>query len=397
MSLAEVDRVSVMEGLVAGRLRQREAADRLGLSVLQVRRLLRRYRLDGSSGLISKRRGRRPSNRRLPAAVRESALALIRDRYADFGPTLAAETLAERHALTVSRETLRRWMIEDGLWRPKAARAAGVHPRRERRPRLGELVQIDGSPHDWFEGRAPRATLILFVDDATSRLMAGGFFEAETTAAYMTVMHDYLDRHGRPLAVYSDRHGIFQVNRAGAEHRVTQFGRATVLVATTGRTPSAASPRVGVHPPSPTTRRSTPGWTRPAAGGKRPPDRQATTPGARPPPSPPNAPRPAADRHAGNAPRLASARPEAVDLWTSPSERRASCGTHGQPVDNARTRCPPPAHTRAPLAHNPTASTTTPRKPGHRNDGKPGHDPTDQTGPKGTLLLCTKGDISILR
>ena len=225
MSLSEVERVSVMEALAAGRLRQREAAERLGLGVRQVRRLLCAYRSDGPPGLVSRRRGR-PSNRRLPEAVRESALALVRERYADFGPTLAAETLAERHALTVSRETLRRWMVDDGLWRAKAARPVRVHQRRERRPRLGELVQVDGSPHDWFEGRAPRATLILFVDDATSRLMAGGFFEAETTDAYLTVMRDYLRRHGRPRAVYSDRHGIFQVNRPGAEHRQTQFGRA---------------------------------------------------------------------------------------------------------------------------------------------------------------------------
>ena len=225
MSLREADRLAVMQALTDGQLRQREAATRLGVSVRHVKRLLRRFRESGAAGLISRKRGQ-PSNRKLPAAVREQALDWVRTRYPDFGPTLAAEMLGEHHELTVSRETLRRWMIDAGLWRAKAVRPVRVHQRRARRPRLGELIQIDGSPHDWFEGRADRCTLILFVDDATSRLMAGRFFPTETTAAYMTVLHEYLTRHGRPLALYSDRHSIFRVNRPGAEHRRTQLGRA---------------------------------------------------------------------------------------------------------------------------------------------------------------------------
>ena len=159
-------------------MRKRDAARRLGLGVRQVKRLLRRFRESGAAGLASRERGV-SANRKLPAALRAEALALVGERYADFGPTLAAETLTERHGIEVSRETLRRG---------KSSRRIRVHQRRAWRARLGELVQIDGSPHDWFEGRAARCTLILFVDDATGRLMAGRFFPAATTAAYMEVL-----------------------------------------------------------------------------------------------------------------------------------------------------------------------------------------------------------------
>ena len=110
---------------------------------------------------------------------------LVRERYADFGPSFACEKLAELHGHRLSAETLRGWMIADGLWKPKARREIREHPSRPRRECLGDLVQIDGSPHDWFEGRGPRCTLIVHVDDATSRLLATGFHAAETTEAYM--------------------------------------------------------------------------------------------------------------------------------------------------------------------------------------------------------------------
>ncbi len=225
MSVREAERAATMRELASGRLRQRQAARRLGVSVRQVKRLLRRYRQDGAAGLASRRRGR-PSNRKLPDAVRERALALVAKHYSDFGPTLAAEMLRERHAIVIGCETLRRWMIHAGLWRARPQRSTAVQQRRARRPRRGELTQIDGSLHDWFEGRAERCSLIVFIDDATSRLMAARFFQAETTAAYMRVLGEYLARHGRPLALYSDRHSIFQVNRPSAAQRPTQFGRA---------------------------------------------------------------------------------------------------------------------------------------------------------------------------
>ena len=225
LTVRESDRVSVVREVVERRLRQSEAAGRLGVSVRQVKRLARRYRERGAAGLVSGRRGRRPNNA-IDGAVRRAVLGLVRERYPDFGPTFAREKLVERHGHRLSVETLRQWMIEDGLWEAKARRELRAHPSRPRRDCLGDLVQIDGSPHDWFEGRGPRCTLIAYVDDATSRLLAAGFFPAETTEAYMTTTRAHLAAHGRPVAYYSDRYGVFRVNRRDREGELTQFARA---------------------------------------------------------------------------------------------------------------------------------------------------------------------------
>src|SRR5215208_8531718 len=166
MSRGELSRVDTLARVDRGELQVAEAASLLGLSGRQVFRLLARFRSDGAAGLASRRRGR-PSNRRLPEAVREAALAIVRERYADFGPTLAAEKLAERHDLRLSRETLRHWMAEAGLWIPRKARRGRVHQPRHRRDCSGELVQIDGCEHAWLEDRGPSCTLLAFVDDTT--------------------------------------------------------------------------------------------------------------------------------------------------------------------------------------------------------------------------------------
>ena len=176
-------------------------------------------------GWFSRHRGKHPGNA-IPEALREEILRLIRTRYGDFGPTLAAEKLHERHGHRLSAETLRQWMIADGLWQPKSRKRAQIHPRRPRRPCRGELVQIDGSPHDWFEGRGPRCTLIVFIDDATGELMALRFAPAETTWAYMQTLQAYLNQHGRPVALYSDKHSIFRINHPEHEGELTQFSRA---------------------------------------------------------------------------------------------------------------------------------------------------------------------------
>ncbi|HET6655663.1 MAG TPA: ISNCY family transposase [Gammaproteobacteria bacterium] len=241
MSHRELDRLRVVEAVVERQLTQARAAQQLGLSVRQVKRLARRLRAEGPAGLVSRQRGR-PSNNRIEAAVRAEYLALVRTRYPDFGPTFAHEKLVEQHDFRHSVETLRQWMIEDGLWRAKARRYARAYPIRERRPCRGELVQIDGSPHDWFEGRAPRCTLIVFIDDATGELMALRFVRAETTAAYMTILGGYLAEHGRPLCLYSDRHSIFRGVQPGHEGDLTQFGRALKMLdieAIHARTPQA--------------------------------------------------------------------------------------------------------------------------------------------------------------
>ena len=225
MTMREVDRLGVIQEVAGKRLRQKEAAERLRLCVRQVKRLLRRYREQGARGLISRRRGRRPNNAIGPE-LREAMLALLRERYADFSPTLAGEKLREVHGYRVSTETLRKWMAEEGLRQPRKRRAPRVHPSRPRRGALGELVQIDGSPHAWFEDRGPYCTLIVFIDDASSRLMALRFSPAETTEAYMRTLRQYLDQHGRPVAFYSDKHSIFRVNQKDREGEVTQFTRA---------------------------------------------------------------------------------------------------------------------------------------------------------------------------
>ena len=235
MTVKEADRAALIAAVVEKRVKQREAADRLGLSARQVKRLARRYRERGAAGMASGRRGA-PSNRAFGEEARREALRLVRERYADFGPTFAAEKLSEDHGLSVSRETLRKWMSEEGLWRPKRRREARVHQSRPRRARVGELVQVDGSPHDWFEGRGPRCALIVFIDDGdgglfeSGRLLALRFCRSETTEAYMETLREHLAAHGRPVALYSDRYGVFRVNRKGSEDAPTQFTRALLTL-----------------------------------------------------------------------------------------------------------------------------------------------------------------------
>jgi Winged helix-turn helix len=227
MSDGELSRLEVLRDLDQKRLTTEAAAQLLGLERRQVFRLLKAYRAEGATGLISKRRGRR-SNRRKPEALRQEALALIRERYWDFGPTLVAEKLHEVHGITLGRETLRLWMIEAELWLDRKQRRKRVHQPRSRRDCVGELVQIDGCEHWWFEDRGPQCTLLVFIDDATGRLMHLQFVESESTFAYFHAARAYLEAWGKPVAFYSDKHGVFRVNHPGAlgGDGMTQFGRA---------------------------------------------------------------------------------------------------------------------------------------------------------------------------
>lgn len=224
MSQKEVRRLEVVKAAMAGELGQAQAAQLLGLSVRQVKRLCRRVREQGPQGLISRRRGQR-SNRRIGQERREHFVALVRSHYADFGPQLAHEYLQREHGFQWSVETLRGWMLQAGLWQAKKRRAKRVHSPRSRRPCLGELVQIDGSHHDWFEGRSAKCCLIAFIDDATGRMLGARFFEQETTQGYLSVLHALVQRLGAPLALYSDRHGIF-TKTDPEDAKPTQFERA---------------------------------------------------------------------------------------------------------------------------------------------------------------------------
>jgi hypothetical protein len=227
MSDRELTRLEVLRDLDQRRLTTEAVAQLLGLERRRVFRLLKAYRTDGATGLISKQRGR-PSNRRKPEALRRAALAIIRQWYWDFGPTLAAEKLREVHGITLGRETLRLWMIDAGLWLDRKRRRKRVHQPRCRRDWHGELVQVDGCEHWWFEDRGPQCTLLVFIDDATGRLMHLQFVESESTFAYFHAARAYLETWGKPVAFYSDKHGVFRVNHPGAlgGDGMTQFGRA---------------------------------------------------------------------------------------------------------------------------------------------------------------------------
>ena len=226
MSERELNRIEVLSQVVQGRMSAVTAADVLALSRRQVHRLLKRFGADGAAAIRHQARGR-ASNNRIDPTIREAATALVRDRYADFGPTLAAEKLAECHGLTVSRETLRKWMQDAGLWLSRKQRRT-FHQPRLRRECLGELIQIDGSDHRWFEDRGPACTLLVFIDDATSTLMHLEFVSSESTFSYFGALERYLTLHGRPVAFYSDKHTVFRVPKQDARtgYGMTQFGRA---------------------------------------------------------------------------------------------------------------------------------------------------------------------------
>lgn len=226
MSAVEVARFETLARVDRGEIKVADAMLLLRLQRRQIYRLLERVRQDGPAGLISRKRGR-SSNRRFSDAFRDQVVGIVRERYADFGPTLAAEYLAERHDIRLSHETLRRMMIEAGLWTAKAAKRAVLHQTRYRRDRRGELVQVDGSDHDWFEGRAPRCSLLVYIDDATSELMHLEMAESESAFSYMRATTTYLNRHGKPVAFYTDKHSAFRNNHATANSDgMSHFGRA---------------------------------------------------------------------------------------------------------------------------------------------------------------------------
>lgn len=226
MSEQELNRIEVLAQIEDGQLTVAAASNLLNLTQRQIYRLLKTFRIDGPSGLRHKARGK-TSNNQFHVAKRAYALDLIRREYSDFGPTLAAEMLEERHDFKVSRETLRKWMQEDGIWLSRKQRRK-FHQPRLRREYYGELIQIDGSPHRWFEDRGDPCTLLVFIDDATSRLMQLRFVKSESTFSYFEALDLYLQKHGRPVAFYSDKHTVFRVPKQDAKsgHGMTQFGRA---------------------------------------------------------------------------------------------------------------------------------------------------------------------------
>ena len=244
MSKRELNRIDILARLERPVVTHRRAADLLRVSERQVYRLQQPLsRVDGQPG--SPIAARPPLQQPAAGSPAEHAVSLVRQHYADFGPTLAAEKLEERHALRVSRETLRTWMIQAGSG--CRGRAQALSPAAHRREHLGELIQIDGCEHRWFEDRGPPCTLLVFVDDATSRLMALGFVPSESAFAYFEVLRRYLETHGKPVAFYSDKHSIFRVNKeeAASGDGMTQFGRALASSTSTSSAPTPVRPRAG--------------------------------------------------------------------------------------------------------------------------------------------------------
>ena len=236
MRAKDRDRLVALRKAKKRLLTQRQAAEELGLSVRQVKRLVRSLKKHGDKAVIHGLRGR-PSNQRIEKSVEQEATQILSaDLYKGFGPTLAAEYLADKHDIEVSKETVRQWMIRAKLWRAKEQKEKVRHERRPRRSRCGELVQWDTSEHDWLEGRGEQLYLIAMIDDATSRLFAR-FVRRDTTEENMKLLWSYLEKFGRPLAFYTDKASIFQtaekhkrdepgVEKDPVEMPPTQIGRA---------------------------------------------------------------------------------------------------------------------------------------------------------------------------
>lgn len=224
----DLERIKVMHQLAMKQITQLEAGKLMHITDRQVRKLFKRYKDTGNKGVISKKLGK-SSNRQLPQTTNNEALKLIAEKYTDFGPTLAAEKLRKVHGIVLGVETVRQLMVAHRLWIPNVAKPAKVHPSRKRRDCFGELILIDGSIEFWFEDRGPKCVLLVFIDDATSRIVKLFFTPTEDLKGYFHAMEDYLQEYGRPLALYSDRHSVFQVERksplSGEEH-ITQFERA---------------------------------------------------------------------------------------------------------------------------------------------------------------------------
>jgi len=221
----ELKRLHVIHKVMEGTLTQREAAGLMSLSERQVRRIVTRIREEGDGGIRHKSRGR-PSKRKLP--FKERIIRLYRKHYPDFGPTLFTEKLAERERITVSRETVRTWLVQEGEWKTHRTRKA--HRQwRERKDRYGEMLQMDGSHHDWFEGRGPKCVLMAYIDDATGRVH-GRFYDYEGTIPAMDSFARYISQYGLPMSLYLDKHTTYASYVRKAEFRetepISQFGRA---------------------------------------------------------------------------------------------------------------------------------------------------------------------------
>ena len=225
MSDKEIQRLAVLQDVRDHRITQVRAAEILNLSTRQITRLLQKLNQDGVSGMAHASRGQ-PGHRRHDELLKSKCLCIISEHLLGFGPTLAHEKLSSMFALDIPVETLRRWMTANELWIPRSKRLKRPYQPRYNRDCFGELIQIDSSYHDWFEGRAAKCCLLVYIDDATGKLLHLRFCEAETTFDYMLSTRAYIEQYGKPLAFYSDKHSVFRVNqKSSQDSKITQFGR----------------------------------------------------------------------------------------------------------------------------------------------------------------------------
>lgn len=226
MSIKESERLKILTKVTDRQLTQLAASKLLNISLRQVKRLCKQLKIEGTKGILSKKRGKR-SNRRFDDEFRKKVKETVfHPSYEGYGPTLMQETLNERHGINVSDEWLRRFMSQEGLWKIKETKNRVIHQIRARRAREGELIQIDGSYHAWFEDRGPKCCLLVFIDDATSKIGELRFVNHESTDAYFEATKNYINRYGLPCALYSDRHSVFRVNGESEHRGETQFHRA---------------------------------------------------------------------------------------------------------------------------------------------------------------------------
>ena len=231
MSKKEINKLTILEKYISNKISNTTGANSLGITDRHFRRLKVQYTKYGAAGITHKLRGI-PSNRRISQSEKDYAIHIIKTQYPDFGPTFAHEKLVTNHGITFSVETLRKEMIKNKLWKTKRKKH-NIHQMRERRTQVGELIQVDGSPHTWFEDRADKCVLLVYIDDATSSLLWLEFVNVESTQSYFNATRNYLERYGRPLAFYADKHSTFRVNttkvnsaRTKDSNGETQFGRA---------------------------------------------------------------------------------------------------------------------------------------------------------------------------
>lgn len=226
MSQKEAERLHVIKLLETKQITLKRASELMKLSKRQVIRIKKAFKLFGPVGLISKRRGM-PSPNRIPKNILDKTASIVTKKYYDFGPTFACEKLKEKHNIKISVETVRKLMIKKGLWKDRKHKEVIVHQMRSRRSRFGELIQIDGSYHNWFEDRSDKCCLLVFIDDATSKITAARFCNHETTNDYLNTLQDHLNNYGKPKSLYSDRHNIFRVNykKNITGEEITYFGQ----------------------------------------------------------------------------------------------------------------------------------------------------------------------------